>query len=214
MLLLWLSLPFLCCIKLAASEAEELTDMDTSRLKNVIHRGENSLLYFYSKNCRSCQIYQEVFDVIASGKVTDDPTMVYYSIDVDKCPELTMRFMVLRIPALCHVVAGNVYHIENHRRNILDYFSEKKWRQMKPAGTFTHPFGFGGSTLGMMGKVVSTVLSFGDRHHFKMCHWIAASIVATLVVFVFSLLLGYLIADFLFPNQPVITSSPKELKQE
>jgi hypothetical protein len=188
---------YLFLVLLAAVWGEELTDVDTSILKETIEGGENCMLYFYSKNCEYCKHYQQIFDIIAQGKLSDDPTMTYYSIDVDKSHELATRFLVMRVPTLYHVVSGKLYCISRHRLEMVEYFSEKRWRTMRPI--WFDPFGFVGNAFGALGSTINRGMSILEQYPLKAWQWAFIFSAILGLIIAFSISLGLLLAH-LFPN--------------
>lgn len=169
---------------------QELSDLDIPSLKERIQQGDSMLLYFYSKGCHYCKRYQQVFDIVAQGKVSGDPAMTYHSIDVDRCNELTARFLVVRIPTLIHAVSGKLYNMNEHRLDISEYFSEQRWLKMKPISPWLGPFSLLGQALGMAGRLVGSGIEFSERHHLEMWHWVVAMSALVGLLLTLAIILG------------------------
>ena len=156
-------IPFL--VYWASCHVTELNDSQISVIKKAINEGENVMLYFYATGCKACNDYNEVFDFIAQGRISRDPTMLYYKVDTNPNPEFSMRFFVTKIPNIFHIVNGKVFDLYHQRPELIEYFKEKRWRILKPKGFITGPFGLLGTYLGIWAKLIHRIMDLQTKYN-------------------------------------------------
>jgi hypothetical protein len=167
----------------------ELDDSQINVIRKAISEGENVMLYFYSTDCKACNDFNEVFDFISQGRISRDPTMRYYKIDTDPNPEFSMRFFITKIPNLFHIVNGKVFDLYDQRSELIEYFKEKRWRNLRSKNFITSPFGVIGTYLGIWAIVIRKGMSLQAKYELtdrQMTLGICTAIIGiiTLIIFI------------------------------
>ncbi|XP_070180635.1 thioredoxin-related transmembrane protein 1-like isoform X2 [Littorina saxatilis] len=157
--------------------------------------------------CPACRSFQSTWQSLAEW--SKDLDINVGLVDVTENPGLSGRFLVTSLPTVLHIKDGEFRTYTGPRKesDLLSFVDDKKWKDIEPVSSWTHPNSFQMGAVGFFFKVAMFIRSFYNMmtSEYGIPEW-GCYIIFAIFTIIVGLLLGLifvLCCDWLFPPKYV-----------